>query len=347
MARLDAVRFLKSLKAGKRVPAVLLLGPDAYLRELCRQRLIETFVDEAARPWCVARYSARETKLDVILQQAETRPMLSAHQCVAVTDVEALEELAENSRKAAVERLGAYLADPAPFTILVCEAASLDRRMTLFKTFSAHATVVAADLGGDEADGAELAAQLTREMAREQGLELEEDLARELADLLELDLARVRTEVAKLAAYVGEGNRATRDDVAAVVVAQKNYTIWQLTEIMASGDPHKALVFLDSILRLGEEPVSIVGALAWMVRKLIEAQEMPWHTEAWQAAQKLQMRAPAAQLAVAESKKIPRGKLLDALRDLHEADSRLKLGNAPPRAVLEFLVARLASPAAR
>ena len=52
------------------------------------------------------------------------------------------------------------------------------------------------------------------------------------------------------------------------------------------------------------------------------------------------MRADTAELALRQSRKIPRRQLVAGLRALYEADNQIKLG-ADDRLVLEFLAARL------
>ena len=53
--------------------------------------------------------------------------------------------------------------------------------------------------------------------------------------------------------------------------------------------------------------------------------------------------ANTAEMAVRQSRKFPRTQLSTGLVALYEADSRLKSGGASQRAVMEFLVSRLAS----
>jgi DNA polymerase III delta subunit len=43
--------------------------------------------------------------------------------------------------------------------------------------------------------------------------------------------------------------------------------------MLATGQRAKALAFLDSLLREGEAPPALVGGMAWMYRKLLEAKE--------------------------------------------------------------------------
>jgi len=343
MAALAVAKFLERLSKRRPVPGILLLGRDAYLRDLCRARLAAAYAPEGAREWGVTRFSAAEDSLDRILCQAQTLPLLVPQQVVFVEEVEAFEKLGDRGRENAVDRLAAYLHDPAPFTVLVLEAEALDQRMKLFRMLSEKTLVVAVELGAKPEDREALAASMALEMAREMSAELDRDAAEELAESCDADLARIHSELAKLAAYVGERKRIRRADVQALVIAAKKHTVWQLAELLATGQRPRALEFLESLLREGEQPAGLVGAMAWMYRKLIEAQELPVHLSPWQAAQSLAMRPEMAEHALRHARKIPRGRLLEGLAALYEADSRLKSGFRDPRAVMEFLLVRLTS----
>ena len=109
MAATSPEKLLEQLARGKAIGAVLLLGTDHYLREMCRNRIIETCVPEAARDWALARLSARDAGWDEILQRAETLPMLAPRQVIVVEDVESVEKLGEKSREEIIEALEKYL----------------------------------------------------------------------------------------------------------------------------------------------------------------------------------------------------------------------------------------------
>jgi DNA polymerase-3 subunit delta len=342
-------QLLAKLGKGKSVPAIALIGEERYLREVCRQKLVEAYVPEGARQWGVSRFSLSDVKLERVLQEAETLPMLSSCQMVFVEDLEALEELGDEARDAAVKHLAEYLKRPAPFTVLVLEAEKLDQRTKLSKMLTEEALVVSMELvgAGDEdkrrAAAIEAAKPIAQEMARSAGVRLDEDAADELATQLNGELAWIRTEIEKLATYAGERRRITLADVDALVVSEQHYSVWQLADMLAARDRKSALVFLDRLMREGEDPVGLLGALAWMYRKLIEAQEAPAGINGWQAASRLRMRPEAAELALRTARRIPREQLLQGLDVLYEADSRLKSGvkDAEGRSVMEFLLTRL------
>src|SRR5260370_3197329 len=147
MARVSPEELLGRLEKGKPIPAILLLGEEPYLRDTCRTQLIERFVPEASRTWAVSRYSAERGETQAAFEQAQTLPMLSPQQVVFLEDVEAIEKLGEKNRDEAVAQIGAYLENPAPFTVLVVEATGLDQRMKLGKLLAEKTLVVECGLG--------------------------------------------------------------------------------------------------------------------------------------------------------------------------------------------------------
>jgi DNA polymerase III subunit delta len=341
MARVSAEEFLEKMDQAKTLPAILLVGDEAYLRDSCRAQLIEKFVPEAARTWAVSRFSAVRGETQAALDQCQTLPMLSTKQVVFLEQAEAIEKLGEKAREESVAGIAAYLEDPAPFTVLVIEAEKLDMRMVLAKRLAELALVVEVGLGERLEDRLGAAGVLAKTLAREQGAVFEQGAAEDLAELVNGDLMRLKTEVDKLATFCADRKTIRREDVSGLVISEKSTTIWAVAELLASRQPRKALEFVDRLLREGEEPVMMVGGMAWMYRKLVEASEVRGVTSGWQAAKALGMRPEQAELAIQSARKIPKERLLDGLKALQEADSRLKGGAQDVRAVMEFLVWRL------
>jgi DNA polymerase-3 subunit delta len=341
MARVSTDELLARLEKGKPIPALLLLGEETYLRDMCRGQLIEKFIPEAARTWAVSRYSADRGETQEALEQAQTLPMLSPQQVVFLEDVEKIEKLGEKNRDAAVEQLEAYLGNPAPFTMLVLEATALDQRMKLAKLLVDKTVVVDVGLGENAAERQLAAVALARTIAREQRVEFENGAAEDLAEFVAADLMRLKTEIEKLSTYAGERKLIRRQDVSAMVISEKITTVWELADMLASRQQKKALEFLDRLLRDGEEPLPMLGAMTWMYRKLIEASEVRGVSNGWQAARALGMRPEQAELALQNARKISKPRLLDGLRALQMADDRLKRGGEDARSVMEFLVTEL------
>jgi DNA polymerase III subunit delta len=298
------------ISGGKIIPAVVLLGSDSYLREMCRNALIDAYVPVATRDWALGRLSARGGGWFEAFERAQTLPMMSPRQVLIVEEVEALEELGDKARDEAVAALEAYLADPAPFTVLVFEASALDKRLRLFKSLSKNSkSVLIVELIMDPQQAVALALSTAKEL----GVSMDREAAGLLAEVVNSEAARIRVEVEKLSLYAQAAKRITSRDVENLVVNARKHTIWELADMLADSRREDALKFLDSLIREGEKPPALVGAIAWRFRMLIENESRPARKE----------------------------QLLKALAALAEADSELKSGVKDQRAVLEFLFSRL------
>jgi len=330
MPPLTSHELLSRLKKGKPVPAILLLGAEPYLRDICRAQLIEQYVPEAARTWAVSRFSAERGDIAAALDQAQTLPMLSPQQVVFLENIEAIEEFADKKREDAVELLESYLADPAPFTVLVLEAAQLDQRMKLSKLLLEKSLVVSVGLGDDPNQRNAAAVALARSLAKEQGVEFEKGAAEDLAECVSADLQRLKTEIEKLATFAGERKTILLEDVASMVISERTTTVWEMADMIASRQGKRALEFLDRLLRSGEEPIFLLGGLLFMYRKLVEAGEVKGVVNGWQAARALQMAPEKAELAVRNARKISKPRLLAGMRAFQLADNRLKGGSECP-----------------
>jgi DNA polymerase-3 subunit delta len=194
---------------------------------------------------------------------------------------------------------------------------------------------------GENPDQRQSAAVLMAEsFAKTIDVQFEKGAAEDLAERVSADLMRLKTEIEKLANYLGERKKITRDDVNAMVASEKTTNVWALADLLASRQSRKSMEFLDRLLRDGEAPLEMLGALTWMYRKLIEATEIRGAMNGWQAARTLGMRPEQADIALRTARKTSKAQLLSGLRALEKADDRLK-SSKDSRMVLEFLVTEL------
>ncbi len=328
-------RFLDQLAKGKPVPAIVLQGTDSYLLDMCRKKIADAYVPEGLRDWALTRMSARESGWDEVIGRAKMLPMLAPRQVIFVEDVSSVERMSEKGREEVGDLVGAYLDAPAPFTVLVLEAKSLDARLKFSKLLAEKALIVELKVSEDDA------ANLAQHMAAELGAKIDRIAAAQLVELVNGEPARIRMEIEKLVAYTQGNASIGLKDVETLVVSEKKNKVWDLTDMLAGGQRKAALSLVENLLREGEQPAMIVGALAGTYRRLIEAREIPATTNKFQAAQRLRMPPDAAAIALRNAHRVPKKRLLAALSALADADSQLKSSNPNPRALLEFLLVNL------
>src|SRR5581483_1738569 len=156
-----------------------------------------------------------------------------------------------------------------------------------------------------------------------------------LAEILNGEPARMHIELEKLAVYVRGANRIQIADVEALVVSARKNTVWQFADVIAEGNRKLAFERLDNLLREGEQPAGMVGAIAWRYRQLIENRGLVTKSYGQPA------RYGGSSFSSQPAARVPMKYLISGLKQLAEADSQLKSSNPDPRAFMEFLVARL------
>ena len=219
MPNLSPEKLIEKLAKGKPVGAIVLEGSDPYLRDLCRNKIIESYVPEPMRDWALARISVRGGDWGEIFQRAETMPMLAPCQVVLIDGAETIQGRAkvgdasdeddedsgsgDDPRKDTLKAFADYLEKPAPFTVLVFEVPKLDHRQRLYKILAENALIVELSLGNESA------ASLAAQMAKDLGAEIDRPAATLLADILNSEPARIQLEIQKLASYVkGRGRKS-------------------------------------------------------------------------------------------------------------------------------------------
>lgn len=353
MPESSPTQLIERLAKGKPIPAIVLLGTDPYLRDMCRNGIIRAYVPDAVRDWALARISVQGADWQELFQRAQTLPMLAQLQVVIIDGAETIEvkkrddddagedddsEDGDDPRKETLKAFTAYLDSPAPFTILLFEIPKLDKRQRLYKILNEKALIVELTIGDQ-------APQFAAQMAKELGAEIEPLAANLLADITNREPALMRMELQKLSLFVQGRGKITAADVRELVPNARKNTVWELADMIASRRRDHALQFLDNLLREGEEPVALVGVLSWMYRKLIEARDLPVTMRGFQAARPLGMRPDAAEAAIRNAHRMSKENLLAGLVALAETDSRLKSSNPDKRATMEFLIATLTTAA--
>lgn len=311
-------------------PAYLIVGEDSYLRTCQREAIIAASVPEEARVFAVAQFSLQRTPLAEVLARAATRPLLSPHQVLILSDVEGLDD-------EQLTQLEEYFAAPADFTVLVFEAEKVDRRTRLWRLLEENCEVLSA--ASPEGGAAE--AEAVKLHAREFGVALDPQAVEELTYAVGNDQGLIRNELVKLQAYVGGRRAVTAGDVAAVVTPARQFSVFDLADLLAERRRPEALARLRQLLEAGESPMGIVGLLAWLYRQLLQAQALPRDTPAWKVAQVL--RAPRARVEglLRQARRFPPDEVRRAFAALLDADVALKSSPPNPAAVVEMLIARL------
>ncbi|MBM3449632.1 MAG: DNA polymerase III subunit delta [Armatimonadetes bacterium] len=307
----------------------LIVGDDDWLRDHTLRRLLDELIPLAERDLNLDRLEVDSISIEDVITRADTLPFFGATRVVVVLRVERL-------NAAAQDRLSAYLEQGPPPSIFILVATSLDERRRFTKTVRAVSRVHACTTPRS----GELVGWAQR-YAQELGKRLSPDAARALVQLVAPGLGNLANEVDKLAAFVGGRDVIREEDVQAAATRSAEFTVFQLTDAVGDRDAARALRVLDRLL-VEENPVGLLALLAGHVRALLATQALAAGRADRERVQAvLGNRAWLFDRYRQQLRGFGDPDLARLLRDLRDADYRMKSSTGSPRMVLEHLVVRL------
>ncbi len=151
-------------------------------------------------------------------------------------------------------------------------------------------------------------------------------------------------ELAKLAAFVGDGKKIDTGDVDQLVGNNREGNVWKIFDLIGAGQTAAALTLLNRLLTQGEEPLRLLGAMASKLRGFAQAYRLTTVGKSLSVAMD-EAGVPAFTRQGAEqAMRHLGGRRLNLIYDwLLETNRGMKGGSElPPRAQMERLVIKLA-----
>ena len=319
------------LTATELKPVYVLHGDDGFLRDACRERIVEGVIRQGADPqMCVTTFDASAELADV-LDELRTLPFLAPCRVVILRDAD---EFVKAHRSAVEE----YLQHPCPTSVLVLMVSSWPGNWRLAKLVGK----IGEKMDCSVPEGENLSPWLNKAAAR-RGKRIDPDAADLLAEWVPRSLAALDGEIEKLCLYVGDRDAITMEDVGALVTATAGPAAYGLTNAITAGDARGALKALDGMLTARGEEFRTLGMIAWHLRRALQAQQrIQAGATPRQAVGTLRMpyRQQAAFVAFLQ-RRSPRALRAD-FRSMIRADLAMKSGT-DPKAALQELVVRLCS----
>ncbi len=207
------------------------------------------------------RVSARDRSFAEIVALANTLPMMAERRLVEVKD-------AETIRDHDVVALEAYLKAPAPQTVLLLMLGAIDLRDKAVKLLDQQALLCRFEHPRER----DMPQHVLRR-AKRHGLRLDRGATDALAATVGADLTLLERALEKLA-LVADGGAVSEELVATHVADTHLEDAFALARAVAAGDRAAALRSLGALQVAREEPLRLVGLLAWQLRQIAHARAL-------------------------------------------------------------------------
>jgi DNA polymerase-3 subunit delta len=266
MAVLALAALRKQLASGTLAPLYLLVGDDNAEKSAVAAEFADT-VDEGLRAFNVERFYGGDTRVDDLLDAANTLPMMTPRRIVVILEGEKLLVPKRESKAADAEqeRLEGLIAAPPSHATVVFVCGALDLRRRVVKRLLAEAQVVNCGTIESEAD----ADLWVKTRAARDKISIEPAAVRTLVSRTGLDIVRLRAGLERVALYAMGQPTITAEDVRqAVPAAPEAQEDFGIAKAISRNDVREALHELRLALDAGVIPVMVMGQLRVAAERL-------------------------------------------------------------------------------
>jgi DNA polymerase III delta subunit len=337
--------FISRLRQSKLGPVYFLRGPDRFIRDECRAALVASIPPEA-REWCLAEIEFEAGRIGLELEAAYQMPMLGGHAFFLFSDPQDFKSAGDED----YEALAGYLERPSSFATLVFSATEPDRRRRFIQLLEKKADVV------------ELLPLARREAAawlvgyvRRAGAEIDPLLAEEIAAKFDpsndsrsdkpagVNLLWLRTETEKLLTSKAGAKRIDRADLESITAVREEHEIGKLLRALAERQFGKALDHLRALIAGKQPETLLLWSIGDLFRQALKSASGTGDGKGSYAGGRGswdRFRNPFSthEIAPLAARKYSPPELLQALRNVRQADVGIKSSWKDSRILLEFLI---------
>ena len=257
-------KFRSEIERGVFRPVYVLYGEETYLRDNAVKFITRSAFSEGEfRDFNDDSFSLSSPEnISVALAAANQLPMMARRRIVRITEVRVSTSAVKDSLKEDdEEELKAYLNNPNPSTILIFVADELNGNRKLGKLLKSHEAAVEFRFPDNAA---------TRVLAdgvfKKAGVTIEPIAMNRLIELVGFDARRITTEAEKLSTAVLPNSNIDMNLVEALVRNSREGSNFDFARDLISGRKAEAIAALEKVLHDGEEPLALLGLLAWQFR---------------------------------------------------------------------------------
>ena len=322
--------LILKISQGQTEAFYFLYGPETFYQTEVILALIKKWITEDNRDFNLETFDARESTVSHWLGSARTLSFVGGTKLVVVRN---LHEAVPQDQDAPT--LIDYAQSPIPEACVVVTADKVDRKRKLFKTLTKLKTAVACEAPKENE-------RWLRKRAEEAGYSLSSDAARFLINRVGPRPGILAKELEKTLLYAGKNKSVSEKVVSEVAGESKLENVFALTNALKTKNPEKALRLLNNQIDHGEEPIKILGTIAWQLRMIWEVKHYQLkNLPSDQIAKAMGANPYVVEKALQHTRRFSTQQLRSGYLELIKADRNLKSTSKDPMAVMQTLILNL------
>ena len=243
-------------------------GEETFLMDHYFQQMKKILLDELTESFNFHKLNNETFDIQSFGDAVENMPMMAEHTLVVVDEID-LFKLPEADRNKMVE----FLSDIPDWCTVVFTYETVawkpDKRLKkLWEAIDKNGTIVEFAKQGQR----ELIAWVSRHFLARQK-RISNDLCAYLIDITGGTMTALAGEINKIAAYSG-ADEIVKADIDAVTEPVMDAVVFQMTDLLGEGKYGQALQKLQTLLKMQQEPLAILGAIGGHFRRISTARTL-------------------------------------------------------------------------
>ena len=255
-------RLKAAIKAASPERLYFFHGEEVFLLHHYLNELRKKTIDPLTEDFNAHRFTQETFSVQSFSDAVEALPMMAEHTFVQVDEIDIF-KLGDAEREKMIE-IFSDVPDycTVVFTYEVTPWKPDKRLKKLWEAVSKHGTIVEFAKQSQR----DLIAWVTRHFASHKK-RISSDLCAYLIDITGGTMTALQGEIKKIAAYSGS-DTIVRTDIDAVTEPVLDAVVFQMTDLLGSGKYGEALLKLQTLLKMQEEPIAILGAVGGHFRRI-------------------------------------------------------------------------------
>lgn len=334
----DTLQTLKQAIRGKNPGRLYFFyGEETFLLQHYLQQLRKAIVDELTESFNFHKLTTETFEIRTFADCVENLPMMAERTMVLVDEIDIF-KMNESDR----EKMAEILSDIPDYCTVV-----FTYETTAFKPDKRYKKLY--DITAKQGEYVEFAKQsqrdliawITRHFAAN-AKRISPDLCAYLIDITGGTMTALSGEIAKISAFSGS-DEIRKSDIDAITEPVLDAVVFQMSDLLGQGDYGKALLKLQQLFKMQQEPIMILGTIGSHFRRLGTARLLLDNGKNAEELMRLTgLRDYPARKTMSAASKFPARFYAAAAELILESDRQMKTSFDDSERILEVLILRLA-----
>lgn len=315
----------EDIKSSQFKPAYLFYGPEAYLKQQYKQKLLHALLPQEDT-MNFTRFQGKGIDIREVIDLADTMPFFADRRVILLEDT--------GFFKNKCDELADYMKKLPDYLCLLFVEEETDKRSKMFKAVKGLGRVTEFATQDEKS--------LTNWVLSMLGKEGKKITKRDMELLLAMtgtDMGNIRMEIEKLLSYTMGRDVVTKEDIQAVCTTQITNKIFDMVRAVTEKRQKQALDLYYDLLALKEPPMRILFLLARQFNQLYQTKEMAALGKGQQEiSSQLGIPSFVARNYLSCVRSYTAGELLQAVKDFADAEEDVKSGRLGDVLSVELLI---------